>query len=300
MSLLTVGSVALDTITTPKGTIEEGLGGSATYFSLAASLFGPVHIVAVVGTDFPKKHIKLLETRGVNLDGLIVREGKTFRWVGVYDESFGDPETLDTQLNVFEQFDPELPEHYRKLPFLFLGNIAPSLQMKVIEQAEGCRFIAADTMNFWIEGARNDLMKVLARIDMLVVNELEVMLLTGNKSAINGARQILDMGPSLIVVKRGSCGSFLVSKDEFFLIPAFPITDVTDPTGAGDSFGGGMMGYLAQSSKTDVPTILEAMMWGAVTASFNVQGFSVEKLASLSRSVLDERMEEFKKIVRTR
>ena len=297
MSLLIVGSVALDTLDTPEGKMDDALGGSATYFSIASRLFGAdVSIVAVVGEDFPQKHLKMFEEKGVNVDGLRVTKGKTFRWSGRYDESFGDPETLDTQLNVFEAFSPELPEHYRRSDFVFLGNIDPTLQNRVVDQIESPRLIAADTMNFWIEGKREELGKLLSRVDLLLINALEVRLLSDERSLLAGARKVLEMGPDVLIVKRGEFGSMLITKDDLFVLPAYPIDKVKDPTGAGDSFGGGFMGYLAHRGETNLDELRRALVAGTVTASFDVEGFGVERLVNVTPEDIRKRMAHFREI----
>ncbi len=296
MSLLVVGSVALDTVITPKGKLEEGLGGSASYFSVAASLFAPVHLVGVVGKDFPAEHIEKFRRRGIDLEGLYVADGKTFRWHGKYDEDFGDPETLLTELNVFADFSPEIPEKYRELPYVFLGNIHPKLQLRVLEQMKSPKLVAADTMNFWIERERDSLREVLKRIDMLVVNELEVRLLTGVRSVLAGARRIQQMGPRNVVIKRGAYGSFALFGDQIFLLPAYPTEEVMDPTGAGDSFAGGMMGYIASRDDLSPATMRMGIVYGTLVASFDVEGFSIQKLEQITREDVDSRLEKFRQM----
>ncbi len=294
MSLLVVGSVALDTVYTPKGSLIEGLGGSATYFSVAASVFTPVKLVGVVGSDFPSEHIDKLSRRGIDVEGLYAVEGKTFRWSGRYGEDFGDPETLDTQLNVFADFSPKLPEKYRNTPFLFLGNIHPQLQLQVLDQMKSPKFVAVDTMNFWIERERELLLEVFKQIDMAVINELEVRLLTGIRSPLAGAKKVQEMGPKILVVKRGAYGSMTLIGDEIFLFPAFPTDDVTDPTGAGDSFAGGMIGYIAGQNDISNDTIKNAVANGTVVGSFCVEGFSIRKLEKITHSDVAERLEKLR------
>jgi len=297
MSLLIVGSVALDSVATPKGKVEDALGGSATYFSIAAKHFAPeVNVVAVIGEDFPKRHVDLLLGRGINLDGLEIKPGKTFRWAGVYDESFGDPETLDTQLNVFEQFAPCLPESYCGCGFVFLGNIDPTLQRQVVSQVKSPVLVAADTMNFWIEGKLDELKELLKEIDLLLINAMEVRLLSGEKSLLKGARKILDMRPKALVIKRGEFGTLMVTRDGLFALPAYPIEEVIDPTGAGDSFAGGFMGYLAMRGAVNETELKRAVVAGTVIASFNVEGFSIERLSSIKRDDIRARMKHFREI----
>ncbi|MGC9315467.1 MAG: PfkB family carbohydrate kinase [bacterium] len=297
MSVLIVGSVALDSVATPYGKVDDALGGSATYFSLAARLFSPdVNVVAVIGDDFPEKHTQMLLGKGINLDGLMTSEGKTFRWAGKYSEDFGDPETLDTQLNVFETFAPVLPEHYCGSSFVFLGNIDPTLQRQVVKQVKSPMLVAADTMNFWIEGKLDELKALLSDIDMLLINALEVRMLSGNKSLLAGAREVLKMGPEILIVKRGESGVMVITEDDIFVLPAYPIEQVVDPTGAGDSFAGAFMGYLASRGKVDFDELKRAVVAGSIVASMNVEGFSVEKLASLTIDDIAARMKEFREI----
>ena len=298
MSLLVVGSVALDTVFTPRGRLMEGLGGSAVYFSIASSLFTPVHLVGVVGKDFPREHIEKLIAHNIDLDGLYTADGKTFRWSGKYNEDFADPETLSTELNVFADFSPDLPKNYRNIPFVFLGNIHPKLQLKVLEQMNSPKLVAADTMNFWIEGERDTLLDVLKKIDILIINELEVRMLTGVRSILSGAKKIQQMGPSTLVVKRGAYGSLAVIGDDIFLVPAYPTEDVVDPTGAGDSFAGGFMGYIASEGKIDPQTMRKGIVYGSLVASFNVENFSVQNLEKLTIEKLNERFEKFRQMTK--
>ena len=297
MSLLVVGSVALDTVHTPKGSLVEGLGGSATYFSVAASIFTPVKLVGVVGGDFPAEHIDVLRSRGIDIDGLHTAEGKTFRWSGRYGEDFGDPETLDTQLNVFAEFSPQLPEKYKNTPFLFLGNIHPQLQLQVLDQMQSLKFAAVDTMNFWIERERELLLAVFKRIDMAVINELEVRLLTGLRSPLAGAKKVQQMGPEILVVKRGAYGSMALIGDEIFLFPAYPTDDVTDPTGAGDSFAGGMVGYIASQNDVSPSTIKRGIAHGTVVGSFCVEGFSIQKLEKITKDDVEKRLDALRRMM---
>jgi sugar/nucleoside kinase (ribokinase family) len=294
MSLLVVGSVALDTVSTPKGKIDDGLGGSATYFSIAASMFTKVHVVGIVGTDFPKEHIGRLRAKNIDVDGLCTLEGKTFRWCGRYDDDFGDPETLDTQLNVFANFSPQLPAQYTTLPYLFLGNIHPLLQMQVLDQIASPKLVALDTMNYWITRERDALLAVFQKIDTAVINELEVRMLTGERSIPIGMRMVQKLGPKNVIVKRGPYGVICIFGDEIFQLTAYPTDGVIDPTGAGDSFAGGMMGYLASQNDLSPQTFKQAVAYGTVVGSFCVEGFSVERLESISRTNLDSRFESLR------
>jgi len=296
MSLLVVGSVALDTVYTPRGELLDGLGGSAVYFSVASSIFGPVHIVGVVGNDFPKEHIEKLKMRGVDSEGLYIADGKTFRWHGRYGEDFGDPETLLTELNVFADFSPNLPRKYRDLQFVFLGNIHPKLQLQVLEQMDSPKLIAADTMNFWIERELDSLREVIKKIDVLIINELEVRMLTGVRSIFTGAKIIQQMGPSTLIVKRGAYGSFAITGEDIFVVPAYPTDNVLDPTGAGDSFAGGFMGYIASKGEITPENLHLAMVYGSLVASFDVEGFSIRNLEKLTMDKLNERLAKFRQI----
>jgi sugar/nucleoside kinase (ribokinase family) len=283
-TILAVGSVALDDIETPAGRRPECLGGSATYFSTGASTFTDVRIVAVVGTDFPEAHLDGLRARGVDLSGLERVEGRTFRWRGRYGADFGDAETLETQLNVFEHFRPKIPESHRKCPIVFLGNIHPALQLDVLDQLEQPHLVAMDTMNFWITGERETLEKVLARIDLLIINETEARLLSDEDNIFKAAEHIRAKGPSTLVIKRGAYGSLLFHPDGTFFAPAVPLREVVDPTGAGDTFASGMVGHIAQQGSTDFATMKHAVLHGTVMASFAVEGFSLDRLVTLETS----------------
>ena len=296
MSLTVVGSVALDTVETPWGRREDELGGAATYFSLAASCYTQVHAIGVIGEDFPSEHVALLESHGVDLEGLERAPGKTFRWSGRYHEDVNVRDTLDTQLNVFEQFDPKLTPAARQAPYLFLANIHPALQLHVLEQA-GAKFVGLDTMDIWIKGELDALRKVLERVDVIIINDSEVRDLTGERNVVKGARCIEEMGPRIVVVKKGEHGCLLFCGEEIFAAPAFPLETVIDPTGAGDSFAGGFMGFLAMRDATDFATLKQAVVYGTVTASFTCEEFGPERLARVSREMIDERYEAFRKLV---
>ena len=296
MALLAVGSVALDSLQTPFGVREDVLGGSATYFSTAASFFAPVRIVAVVGEDFPQVHVDFLRRRGVDVSGLERRPGRTFRWSGRYEFDLNQAHTLDTQLNVFADFRPELPESFRDSSHVFLGNIDPELQLRVLDQVRAPRIVAADTMNFWINGSRPALLKTLKRVHLLFVNDSEARQLTGEHNIVRAARAILGMGPQRVVVKRGEYGALLFDQEHIFACPAMPLADVFDPTGAGDTFAGGFMGTLAISSHLNTETLRRAMVMGSVMASFTVEKFSLERLREVSRSDIRARFSEFKRL----
>src|SRR5512141_305131 len=264
MSLLVVGSVGLDSLETPFGKREEILGGAACYFSTAASFFGPVRAVAVVGEDFPVAHLDFLASRGVDLEGIARRPGRTFRWKGRYEFDLNVAHTLETQLNVFAEFQPELPASYRDAEHVFLGNIDPDLQRKVLEQVRRPRFVGMDTMNYWIAGKRESLLRTLQRVDMAFLNDAEVRQLAGEHNVVKAARAVLSMGPRALVVKRGEYGSLFFSGDEVFSAAAVPLASVFDPTGAGDTFAGGFMGYLAAAGREDGATLRKAIVLGSV------------------------------------
>jgi len=298
MSLLVVGSVALDTVETPFGRVDEALGGSATYFSAAASLLTGVRVVAVVGDDFPAEHLEMLEKRGIELDGLERLQGRTFRWSGRYGFDLNQAITLDTQLNVFEKFDPKLPGSYRDSEYVFLANIDPSLQLKVLEQASGSIFTGADTMNFWIEGKRDQLEEVFRRVQCVTINEAEARQFTGESNLYRAARKIAGLGPRYIVVKRGEYGALLWHDEEVFFSPAYPLEEVFDPTGAGDSFAGGFFGYIAYCGARDPETVRRGIVVGSVLASYNVEDFSLRRLLEVTPELIEERMDHFDRMTR--
>ena len=289
MSLLVVGSIALDSVETPFGLREEVLGGSATYFSIAAAFFAPVGLVAAVGEDFPDAHVRFLASRGVDVGGLARRAGQTFRWRGRYGEDLDTAHTLDTRLGVFANFRPELPAELREAEHVFLGNIDPEIQAQVLDQVRAPGLVACDTMNYWIEHKRAALARVLRRVDLLFVNEAEARQLAGERNVIAAARRILTLGPGAVIVKRGEHGAVLFSGQGCFSVPAFPVEALADPTGAGDSFAGGLMGYLASCRSRAMPALRRGVVFGSVLASFAVELFSVERLASLTRAEVDAR-----------
>ncbi|MFY2561889.1 PfkB family carbohydrate kinase [Corallococcus terminator] len=297
MSLLVVGSVALDSVETPFGQKEDVLGGSATYFSTSASFFTPARIVAVVGEDFPEAHLSFLKGRGIDLEGLTRVPGRTFRWKGRYGYELNEAKTLDTQLNVFQTFSPDLPAAYRDTPYVFLGNIHPELQSRVVDQVRSPKLVAADTMNFWIQGSREALLKTLQRVNLLFVNDSEARQLAGEHNVVKAARAILGMGPQRVVIKRGEYGALLFDQDHIFACPAFPLAEVFDPTGAGDTFAGGFMGALATATSGIDSTVLRrAMVMGSVMASFTVEKFSLERLREVTHPEIRARFAEFRKL----
>jgi sugar/nucleoside kinase (ribokinase family) len=295
MRLLIIGSVALDNVETPFGKVEDALGGSAVYASLAASIFcDKVSIVGVVGEDFPQKHIELLHRQGIDTQGLEIVDGKTFRWSGRY-ENPNEAITLQTSLNVFANFSPKISETYRSYEYLLLGNIDPDLQIKVLNQMERPEIIAADTMNFWIEGKNASLRKLLKMIDILFINEEEIKMLTGERYIFDAAKKVLQMGPNLVIIKRGEYGSLAIKKDFCFFAPIFPTEKVMDTTGAGDSFSGGFMGYIASQNCFNEEILKQAIIYGTIASSFDVEGFSVEVLKKIDRKQIDYRYQILKK-----
>jgi sugar/nucleoside kinase (ribokinase family) len=295
--LLVVGSVALDTVETAQSTRHEILGGSAAYFAAAASFFGAVSLVAVVGDDFPAEHTTLLGKLGIDTEGLERRAGRTFRWHGRYSKDFNHRTSLDTQLNVFAGFEPKLPPAARQAKLLFLGNIDPVLQLRVLDQMEGPARVGLDTMNFWINGSREALLQVLRRIDFLLLNDEEARLLSGIYNLVLAARAIQKLGPRNVIIKRGDAGALLFHGDQVFAAPAMPLEDVVDPTGAGDSFGGGFMGYLLRhltGDSLDGMTVRRAMICGSTMASFCCEDFSLHRFVSLDSKSIDERFRAFR------
>ena len=292
MSVLVVGTVAFDSIETPYGRAREALGGSATYFSLAASLFGPVRLVSVVGDDFPRRHLRRLARRGVHLDGLEVAKGKTFRWAGRYEGDLSEARTLSTELNVYGRFAPRIPAAWRGSPFLFLANGAPSTQLSVLAQVGRPRLAIADTMNLWIDTTRPELLEVLRRVDGLCLNGEEAKALAGERNLIRAGRRLLEMGPRLVLVKKGEHGSFLFSKRLRFALPAYPTGNVRDTTGAGDSFAGGFLGSLSRSRRLDGRALRRAVAYGTVVASFTVESLGTGALERADRGDVQRRFRE--------
>lgn len=293
-SILVIGSVAFDSVKTPLGEAPEVLGGSATFFSMAARLFAPVRLVAIVGKDFPEHHLQMFEHAGVDLEGLVRAEGRTFRWTGEYEENMNVRRTIETQLNVLADFKAEVPDSYRTSPYVFLANIQPDLQLRVLDQLKDPKLVCCDTMNIWIINQRKELEEVLKRVDFLIISEEEAQMLTKDHNIIRGARQILQMGRFSLIIKRGGYGSILFTQQgEVFAIPAFPLEEVIDPTGAGDTFAGGFVGCMAERGNLELETVQKAMMYGNIVASFAVEGFSIEKLQSLTREKVARRLQQF-------
>lgn len=296
--ILVVGSVGYDTITTPNGHRARILGGSANYFSMAASLYAPVRVVGVVGDDYEPEHRGWLEEREVDLRGLQQVHGKTFSWEGKYEKDMNEAITLATHLNVFEDFHPVIPEEYRSSKVVFLANIDPVLQMQVLEQVKSPRLVAADTMNYWIQSKRADLLKVLKRIDILLINETELRDLTDCWNTIRAAKEVLQMGPKAVVIKRGEYGFVLLTEDRYFILPAYPIHEVVDPTGAGDTFAGGFLGHLAQLDRGWTREDLkQACVHGCLLASFTVQDFGVDGIRKVQEPHLQERIQAYRQVI---
>jgi len=306
-SILTVGSLAFDTIQTPAGKADSVLGGSVNYFSIAASFYAPVEVVGVVGDDFPKSHLTWLSDRKIDVSGVQVAPGKTFHWVGSYDQNLNEAKTLSTALNVFEHFDPKLSTRHQNSPYIFLANIDPVLQQRVLDQVKSPRLVACDSMNFWIAGKPDELKKTLKRVDILSVNEGEAYLLSGEKNILEAAKCIQKMGPSVVIIKRGEYGAMLCTGSGVFLAHAFPVSTVVDPTGAGDSFAGAFMGYLAEAqvhrdmAQTNPlkweQLLRRAVLSGCVMASFTVEDFSFKRLMKLQSSELVARQASLVKMV---
>lgn len=296
MSVLVVGSIALDDIETPFGKREGILGGSASYFSIAASNFTEVKIVAVVGEDFPDAHLKMFKSYNIDLQGVKKAPGKTFRWRGKYGYDLNEPITLGTYLNVFETFEPLIPDYYSQEEYVFLANIDPELQLNVLDQVTAPKLVALDTMNYWIENKPVELKKVLERVNVLIVNDSETRELAKEPRITRAARIVMDMGPEVLIVKRGEYGALLFSKDGIFWAPSYPLEEIVDPTGAGDSFAGGFMGYIAGNDIQDAAGFKRAVVHGSVIASFTVEDFSVDRLTLLKPAEIETRYQAFLKL----
>jgi len=293
MSLVVVGSIALDTLETPLGRATDVLGGAASYFAIAASFFAPVRMVGIVGEDFPRHELDWFGSRGIDLAGVEVRPGRSLRWTGRYHEDMNMRDTLAFEANVFEAFAPELPEAYRDAPFVFLANIAPALQARVLEQMRAPRLVGADTMNLWIETTRDELHGLLRRVPLLMLNDEEARLLSGERNMVRAARRILALGPESVMIKRGEYGVLYFSGETVFAVPAYPLEEVFDPTGAGDSFAGGVMGYLARSGDLSPAGLRRAIVYGSVLASFAVEAFGLDRLRRLGRDEIERRYRQF-------
>jgi len=299
MSLVVVGSMAYDSIKTPHGDVQDALGGSAVYFSLAANVYGRVRLVGVVGEDFRPEDQAFLEERNIDTEGLErVPGGKTFRWSGEYSPDMNDRETLSVDLNVFENFEPKLPEKYRDSRFVFLANGSPGTQLSVLEQVRDPQFVMADSMDLWIQTQKHELLDLLGKIDGVLLNDSEALLLTETHNVITAGRAILELGPSLVVVKKGEHGALLFQGDEIVPLPAFPLEEVRDPTGAGDSFAGALMGRLARGGVADSAAFKEALAHGVVAASFTVQDFGVARIAAVDEAAVEERFQTYREMLK--
>lgn len=298
MPLCVVGSIALDSVETPSEVREDVLGGSAVFFSYAASFFATVRLAGVVGEDWPQQYTYLLQARGIDTAGLqVVPGGKTFRWRGKYLPNMNDRETLDLQLNVLQNFDPVLPETYRRCKFLFLANGSTAHQSRTLDQCAGPSLVVADTMDHYIRNERDSLLALLKRIDGLVLNDSEAKLLTGDDNLVRAGHAVREMGPRFVVIKKGEHGAMFFSRHETYVLPAYPTPQVVDPTGAGDSFAGGMMGYLAEQDNFEPKTLKEALAYGTLTASFTVEDFSLDRLRTIHREDIDRRMDEYRRML---
>ena len=293
MSILVVGSAALDTVETPYGSVEDALGGSAIYFSAAASYFAPVNLVAVVGDDFPREQIEFLKKKNVDFSGLEVASGKTFRWGGKYGFDLNERDTLFTHLNVFEKFEPKIPDSHKNSEYIFLANIGPDLQMDVLKQIQAPKLVALDTMNYWIGGNLPALRETLKRVDVLIINDSEVRQLANEANLVKASKIVQEMGPKTLIIKKGEHGALLITRNSFFWAPAYPLEIIYDPTGAGDTFAGGFMGYMAKSDDISIDNLKRAVVFGSAMASFCVEKFSLERLKNLSDEEIRTRFKEF-------
>lgn len=298
MPLVVVGSVAIDNVQTPTDRRDNLLGGSATHFSVAARFFTSVRLVSVVGEDFSPEHVQFLTDRGIDTSGLVTTPGgKTMFWAGRYHANMNDRDSLETQLNVFAEFNPVLPEAYRCAKFVFLANGVPAVQLKVLEQVPGRRLAVADTMDLWIKTQRADLDRLLSLLDGLVLNDAEAKLLTGTENLVAAGRAVQRMGPKFVIIKKGEHGAMFFGEHETYVLPAYPTEKLVDPTGAGDTFAGGLMGYLAAADAFDADTLKTAMAYGIVAASFNVEGFGLDRMARLTRDEIDHRMTAYRQML---
>ena len=296
IKLVIVGSIGIDSIETPNAKEKNILGGSASYACVAASFFSNIGMIGVIGSDFPNSFKKLWKNMDINLDGLQIQEGKTFRWSGKYEENMDNRETISTELNVFEDFQPSIPNSYKNVPYLFLGNIHPKLQLDVLNKMNSPKFVLIDTMDLWINTAKKELEEVISKSNMLTLNESEARLYTNKNDLICAAKELLKIGPDYILIKKGINGAILYSKDSIFLLHAYPVGACCDPTGAGDSFAGGLMGFLSKYDTINEKTIREAMAYGTITASFGIEEFSLNKFQKISKKDIDNRFSKFLKM----
>ncbi len=297
MSILVIGSVALDTVETPEDSVEETLGGSATYFAVAASYFTKVNLVAVVGNDFPEDYLNLLRERSIDLRGLEIKEGKTFRWKGRYGKDPNERDTLSLCLNVFDDFHPQLRKDYCSTEHVFLANIDPGLHLEVLEQLTNSKLIVGDTMNIWIERERETLLRMLTKVDIFILNDSEAKMLTGKNNLIKAGRTILSLGPKVAIIKKGEHGALLFSENDYFAAPAYPVESLCDPTGAGDSFAGGFLGYLAKNGQVNKESLRKAVVYGSIMASYAVESFGLDRLTTVTEEDIGRRYREFENLV---
>src|SRR6478672_2965411 len=297
MTVLVVGSVALDSVETPFGKAENVIGGSATYFAASASLLTPVQVVGIVGSDYPVEKLERLASRGVDLAGLEHAEGESFRWRGRYRHDLNSAETLETRLGVFSHFSPKIPTQFRNAPFVFLANIDPRLQLDVLKQVQRPKLVACDTMNFWIESRRPDIVELIKHVDLITLNDGEARQLTDCANLVKAARWIMARGPKMVIIKKGEHGAFLFKEKSIFFAPAYPLEEVFDPTGAGDSFAGGFMGYLARTGDLSDANLRRAVVYGSAMGSFAVEKFSVQRLLEITPSDIQRRVADFHKLV---
>jgi sugar/nucleoside kinase (ribokinase family) len=297
MSVLVVGSVALDSVETPFGKADNVIGGSGTFFSASASLLAPVQLVGVVGDDYPMDRLEPLKARGVDMAGLEQVNGESFRWRGRYRHDLNSAETLETRLGVFSHFSPKIPPQFKNAPFVFLANIDPRLQLDVLSQVDRPKLVACDTMNFWIESRRPDIVELIKHVDLITLNDSEARQLTDCANLVKAARWIMDHGPKIVIIKKGEHGAFMFKGSTIFFAPAYPLEDVFDPTGAGDSFAGGFMGYLAQTGDLSDANLRRAVVVGSAMGSFAVEKFSVQRLLEIGRDDIESRVSEFRQLV---
>lgn len=297
MSVLVVGSVALDSVETPFGKADEALGGAGTFFSASASHFTPVRLIGVVGADYPVDKLQVLASRGVDLSGVERADGESFRWRGRYRHDLNAAETLETRLGVFSNFRPKIPDKFRQTPYVFLANIDPRLQLDVLRQMQQPKLVACDTMNFWIESRRSDLLELMGKVDIMLLNDAEARQLTEKANLVKAARWIMERGPSHVVIKKGEHGAYMFTSDSIFFAPAYPLEDVFDPTGAGDSFAGGFIGYLAKKGTIDEAHLRRAVVYGSTMGSFAVERFSIERLLEITTPDIAARLDAFGRLV---
>lgn len=297
MTVLVVGSIALDSVQTPFGKADDVLGGSGTFFSASASHFTPVQVVGVVGSDYPIEKLEKLSARGVDLTGVERAEGTSFRWRGMYRHDLNSAETLETHLGVFSNFNPKIPDQFRSAPFVFLGNIDPRLQLDVLRQVKKPKLVVCDTMNFWIESRRPELIDLMKQVDIVTLNDGEARQLTEKVNLVQAAQWIMSRGPKFVIIKKGEHGAFLFSKDTIFFAPAFPLENVFDPTGAGDAFAGGFVGYLARSNDLSEANLRRAVIYGSVMGSFAVEKFSIERLLEIGAADISQRVKDLRQLV---